>query len=129
MEKYVCDCCGGSIDLHTLTCEYCGTKYKRDMSEYNNPFYQPIRIETYHNPINTYTACVEIDDYDIMRYGPEYASKKAIEVLSHKLSESIALNMAIEEGPSFTLDFKHRIYGTIKMVKPVNGAEDWRLKK
>lgn len=130
MEKYVCDCCGGSIDPSTLTCEYCGTKYKRDKSEYNSALYQPIRIETYHNPVNTYTACVDIDDYDIFRYGPEYASKRAVEVLSNELAKSIALNMTIDEDPCLTIGpFRHRIYGTIKMIKPVNGAEHWRIKK
>lgn len=28
MEKYICECCGGSINPETMKCEFCGTYYK-----------------------------------------------------------------------------------------------------
>ncbi len=121
MEKYVCDCCGGTINPLTMTCEYCGTKYKRD-----DDWAKPIRIETYQNPVRTYTARVGIDAYDVRNNDPEIISRIAVEELSRELSKVIAPNMVIESQRDIRYG-GYNIYGTIKVVTPACGADKWRI--
>ena len=121
MEKYVCDCCGGTINPLTLTCEYCGTKYKRN----DDDWAKPIRIETYRNPVNTYTACVKVDRYDVQN-DPTTTSRIAVEELSHELAKSIAPNMVVETQRDI-YSGGYLVYGTVRVVKPINGADKWRI--
>lgn len=121
MDKYVCDCCGGKINTLTMTCEYCGTKYKRD----DDDWAKPIRIETYRNPINTYTACVKVDAYDVQN-DPTTTSRIAVEELAHELAKSIAPNMVVETQRDI-YSGGYLVYGTVRVVKPINGADKWRI--
>ncbi len=122
MEKYVCDCCGGTINPRTMTCEYCGTKYKRD-----DDWAKPIKIETYRNPVNTYTACVKIDRHDVQN-DPTTTSRIAVEELAHELAKSIAPNMVVETQRDI-YSGGYLVYGTVRVVKPINGADKWRIDK
>ena len=109
MKKYLCECCGGHINEKTMTCEFCGTKYKRDDDV--------IRIETFRNPVRTFTACAEMDD-DIIDYmGAETASKIIVNKLTAELSKAIWSNMVVESEHDIH-NMRHRIRGTIKMVEP-----------
>lgn len=125
MEKYVCDCCGGTINPLTMTCEYCGTKYKRD-----DDWAKPIRIETHHNPVCTYTAGVDISAYDVRTNDPETISQLAVKELARELSKCIAPNMVIEMVIESQRDIRYggyNIYGTVKVVTPACGADKWRI--
>ena len=110
MEKYLCECCGGHINPTTMTCEFCGTKYKRDDTV--------IRIETFRNPVRTFTACAEMEDDFIHDIGAETASKIIMNELTLKLSKAIWSNMVVESEQDMARRV-HRIRGTIKMVEPI----------
>ena len=123
MEKYVCDCCGGTINPLTMTCEYCGTKYKRD-----DDWVRPIRIETYHNPVQTYTARVDVSAYDVRTHDPGIISQIAVKELARELSKCIAPNMVIESQPDIKYG-GYTVFGTVKVVTPACGADKWRIDK
>ena len=122
MDKYICDCCGGTVNPATMRCEYCGTYYKGAPDNY----YKPVRIETYQNPVNTYTARVDIDEFDIKRVGAENVSKIAIQQLASGLAKSLIPNMVVESVRDIQ-NFRYKVYGIVKIVKPVNNAENWRI--
>lgn len=114
-KKYICQCCGGRIDPKTMTCEYCGTAYKKD---HNNL----IRIETFHNPVQTFAASVAMDPYLLTELGPKKASEIAMDQLVHELSECIAPMMEVYS--EYRLDSgTHVVNGRIKVVQPVNRGE------
>ena len=120
LKLYKCECCGGNINRATLKCEYCGTQYKDDQND------AIIRIETFRNPVDTYTAAVRFCDEDIHTIGPDKISEIAIKELTHKLSDCIAQNMVISHyyEPSSR---SHSIRGDIKVIRPVEGSSNWRL--
>ena len=111
-ESYICQCCGGRIDPKTMTCDYCGTAYKK---EHDNL----IRIETFHNPVQTFAAQVAMDPYILTELGPKEASKVAMNQLVDELSKCIAPMMEVysEYRPEFGI---HVVNGRIKVVQPVH---------
>jgi len=120
MKAFKCECCGGDINRATMKCEYCGTQYKED---YDNGV---IRIETFRNPIDHYTAVVTFCDEHIHNIGPEKISEIAVKELSHKLADCIAQNMVVTHRHE-PWNRTHYIKGDIKVVRPVQGADKWRI--
>ena len=120
MKAYKCECCGGEINRATMRCEYCGTQYKED---YDNGV---IRIETFRNPVDHYTAMIKFDNDQINCLGPERVSEIAVRELTHKLSDCIAQNMVITHryDPSTNINY---IRGDIKVIRPVEVVDKWRL--
>lgn len=120
MRTYKCECCGGDINRATMRCEYCGTQYKED---YNDSI---IRVETYHNPVDHYTAMIKFDSDQVDCLGAERVSEIAMHELTHKLADCIAQNMVMTHRyePSSQL---HYIRGDIKVIRPIEGADRWRF--
>ena len=117
MEKLVCECCGGIINRSTMTCEFCGTQYKR--SEYECT---PIRIETYHNPVRTLQYGMDITDMIEHGLSSEDIAEITIKTMCNKLSEQIAPYIKIKQGEEFSEDYpfhKTRITGELKLIQPV----------
>lgn len=111
MEKLECKNCGGVINPNTYTCEYCGTKYKRD---YND---QIVRIEHFQNPVRVYTSQVILPKDQIDCMGTENVSKVAIAKLSRNLADAIAENMELytEYDPYY---MQQKITARIRIVEP-----------
>lgn len=86
-----------------------------------------LKDETYQDFVNTYTTCVTIDDEDIKTYGAEHISEFAVKELSHELAKCITSNMEVHSRFDIYNSI-HNVYGTIKVVKPVNNAENWKIK-
>ncbi len=107
MDKYICDCCGGQFDISTMKCPYCGTQYKKDDDHI-------IRIETFRNPVKTFSACVEVTDKEGLDY--------ALNVLSKELAKAIPSVMEVrtEYDPR---SMTNRVSGRIKVVQPVNVSD------
>lgn len=106
MEKYICECCGGHINPHTMKCEYCGTQYKKEHDNF-------IRIETFQNPVITLKSKVVID-----RHVPlEIASKVALEELTRELAKNLTPFLVVESF-SHSDVMEHEICGMIKIIKP-----------
>lgn len=89
MNNYICECCNGHIDPRTMTCEYCGTQYKREHDD------SVIRIETYKNPIQVLKASASITDR-MLREEPQKASEYAIRAMASKFAEIIAPYMVVQ---------------------------------
>ena len=111
-EVYICQCCGGRIDPLTMICDYCGAAYKKDHDNV-------IRIETFHNPVQTFSAQVAVDPYLLRELGPEKASEVAMNQLVHELSKCIAPMMEVYSD--YRIDSgTYVVNGRIKMVQPVH---------
>lgn len=109
IEKYVCQCCGGRIDRISMTCEYCGTRYKEAYADI-------IRIETFQNPIETLRAEVVLDRYELEALGSH-----AGEYVRHRISERIADALADLTKYDCEFDMNSRFYrvrGITKVVIP-----------
>ena len=81
-NKYKCSCCGGNLNRATMTCEYCGTRYKE---EYGNV----IRFETFQNPVRTLNSRIVLDEFAIKAQPKEY-SEHVIKALAREFAECIA---------------------------------------
>lgn len=112
LKPLVCKCCGGTINRKTMKCEYCGTAYERQGED------AVIRIETFRNPVRTFTACVSISDNDVAK-SPDLMSEVALRQLKTKLSDAIASNMVVDVVHDINY-MSQKVYGTIKIVQPVN---------
>ena len=120
MDKYICECCGGKINRATMTCEYCGTQYKEDLV--NDAV---IRIETFHNPVDTLRASVIVPDEQMRLMGADNASEWVVRQLAHKFSEHISKYMVLENRFE-PYERQHFVTATVKMVIPKEGIENWR---
>ena len=111
MDKYVCSCCGGKINRATMTCEYCGTRYKE---EYGNV----IRFETFQNPVRTLASKVSLDRRMLMDSPQEYA-EYAIKSLAREFAECIVPFMDVEYSydPFYCIG---TLAARIKVVEPIN---------
>ncbi len=81
MDKYICQCCGGKIDRETMTCEYCGTQYKK---ENDNVF----RIEHCTLPVREVATCVNITDNYRMTHN------EIMEIAIHRAATDLAKAIA-----------------------------------
>ena len=120
MDKYICECCGGKINRATMMCEYCGTQYKEDLV--NDAV---IRIETFHNPVDTLKASVIVPDEQIRLLGADDASEWVVRQLAHKFSEHISKYMVLENRFE-PYERQHHVTATVKMVIPKEGTANWR---
>lgn len=112
MKRYTCDCCGGTINLVTGKCEYCGTQYEIR----NN---QVFRIETFQNPVHTIVAAATLEQHDIYALGLENASKIAVEQITQRLAEGLAPFIKVYHN--FDIEtFHHKFVGELKVVIPSN---------
>lgn len=111
MKDYTCTHCGGHISPYNMRCEYCGAQY-----EFKND--QIFRIETYQNPVETFTA-VEVIPLETMNaLGAEKAGELAIRHLSDKLAQCIAPMMRIDTEHDYNY-CSQRIRATVKIVRPI----------
>lgn len=114
-DKYICQCCGGRINRRTMTCEYCGTQYR-------DAFDSVIRVETFHNPIQTLAAHVVLDRQDLMMMG-DNAGEFVRSEISHKIAE--ALSGLMQYDFDYKLDSgKYEVRGIAKVVVPIDRGTD-----
>lgn len=118
MEKMVCECCGGVINRSTMTCEFCGTQYKK--SEYEH---MPImRVETYNNPVNTLSYGIDITDMVEHGLSSEDIAEIAMKTICNKLSEQITPYIKISQRASFSPEYPFRrimVGGDLKLIQPI----------
>lgn len=118
MEKLKCECCGGTLnktfDANDIyVCEYCGTKYK--IESRNNSFI-PIKIETFHNPVQTLSCKTIISDDAVKYLGNEKCSEITMREITSKLAESLApfLQLNTEYDPCC---MQHVITARVRLVE------------
>ena len=110
MKKYICDCCGGQINIASLICEYCGTRYQEEENRI-------IPIVVQRKPINILENIVALPDDFIMGVGAEEASKIAIEELSKQLAKGLIPYMDIKrESDLCTRQTKFR--ARVRVIPP-----------
>lgn len=110
MKEYICTHCGGHILPHSMKCEYCGTRYKVEEGEI-------LRIETFQNPVETFTAVEAIPEEMLYTLGAEKAGEMALHHLSQKLAKCIVPMMQIETRRDYQ-HFLQEVRATIKIVRP-----------
>jgi len=111
MKRYVCECCGASINLRSLKCDYCGTQYKNEDSGI-------FRVLHYQAPIDTYTSTVTVSNLDLETMG-EKSGEIISNMLARNLTEAIKQNISISVRNN--LPFNNQIFrGIIKVVKPIH---------
>lgn len=111
LEKLVCQCCGGTINRVTMSCEYCGTKY---LMKDNTP---TIRIETFKNPIREVCTKTIIPDYMINKMSNETFHEHVVKQAVNNLAESIAdcVNFDTEYDPG---NMSYTVHASLKVVVP-----------
>lgn len=118
MEKLVCECCGGIINRSTMTCEFCGTQYKR--SEYEH---MPImRVETYHNPVQTLSYGMDITDMIEHGFSSKDISEMAMKTMCNKLADQLAPYIKIRQEDVFSENYSFRrimVRGELKLIQPI----------
>jgi hypothetical protein len=117
MEKLVCECCGGIINRSTMTCEFCGTQYKK--SEYECA---PIRIETYRNPVQTLSYDMDITDMVEHGLSSKDIAEITVKTMCNKLSEQIAPYVKMRQEEVFSENYPFRrivVRGDLKLIQPV----------
>jgi hypothetical protein len=114
MDKLICQCCGAPLDPKTLICSYCGTAHKRN----NDYLDRPIMIETFRQPVETFTTSVMFDN-ELLMMNPEMASCVAMREVTNKLAESLMHMVCFESRRDFRYGLTTEVRGTIKVVRPV----------
>jgi len=110
VKRYVCECCGASINPMTLKCEYCGTQYK---DEFDNI----VRVEMYTNPVDTYITKVAVDANFLNQMGAEATSAYVMDRMTRELANFITKNLLITAKRD--LEHNAQIFsGTLKVIRP-----------
>ena len=112
MYKYICECCGGHIDPHTMKCEYCGTQCEK----HNENVY---RIETFNSPVRTFESVYEIDDDMLSHCSSQDISRIVMNRLTDQLAQIITPYCEYETERDIR-NFSYRVRARIKIVEPVN---------
>ena len=117
MDKYICQCCGGKIDPKTMTCDYCGTQYKKE----NDIIY---RVEHCDLPVVEFADRINIPKGLIKDENPT----ELTEIFVNKIAQDLARQIAPFCEFRYEEDFMtcaHVIDGRIRIVKPAyNTLED-----
>ena len=115
MDKYKCSCCGGNINRATMTCEYCGTRYKEEQGNL-------LRVEMFQSPVQTLKSRFAINA-KYFRRNPQECAEYAIKQLARDFAECIAPYMDME--CSFDPATQLTVLGArIKVVEPINKPWD-----
>lgn len=116
-NRYVCECCGGKVNPVTLTCEYCGTKYKQDPVA-NNVF----RIETFQAPVDKFACKVVMDQRELYALGPEKASEIAIHKIASQMAKGLIpmIKYNVDYDPCSCC---YTYFGEIRVIRPINGGK------
>ena len=117
MKEYICTHCGGHVSPYSMRCEYCGTQYKIE----NDRIYT---IETFQNPVETFTAEQVMPMEMIKAYGAEKVSEIALHNLTCKLAECIAPMMIVETEQDYQ-NYAQRVRATVKIVRPAKIERRW----
>ena len=114
MDKYICQCCGGKINRETMTCEYCGTQYKKE----NN---HVLRIEQYTAPVREFAARTAIPTG--ISKDPKEIMEIAIRHNASELSKIIApyCEYSVEYDPQM---MTHNVRSRIRLIKPINSITE-----
>lgn len=111
MTKMTCECCGGTINLSSLKCEYCGTQYESDFG------YENLRIETYQSPCRIFKAKLAIPHEAMSLMSSDEVSDYTIRNLSRKLAEAIEPMMQLETEFNPAM-MHHVITAKVRIVEP-----------
>lgn len=111
VKKYECTQCGGNINPATMTCEYCGSKFKRDADD------RPIFISKFDPKMDVLKAQVIIPNETVYYMGAKEASQVAMHELVDKITESISqyLDILVET------DLMHNtriLSGKLRIIRP-----------
>lgn len=114
LRPYICKQCGGTINLATLKCEYCGTPYKDESLK-------RITISTRVPGEASLRAEVRIDRYSMER-DPEGARDYALRELRNQLADGLLAYMKITTSTDYSARYLEQtdiIRGEVRVVDPM----------
>ena len=114
LRPYICEQCGGQIDLATMQCKFCGT-------EYYDKSLKHITVRQVCPGEATIAAEVRID-YDTMLRAPEAARNYALRELRNQIADGLLAYMKLETYDDFVIGFYSRkeiIRGTVRVIEPM----------
>ena len=123
MEKLICTCCGGKINRDTLTCEYCGTQYKKDV---DNTY---VRIETHKQPLREFAVEYRIIDEMFRELPPAKVSELAMKEIALSIAEIITpfCQYRVQHDIAYNTT---RVQARLKVIEPSDVGLDFdRLRR
>lgn len=114
LKPYICECCGGRIDLTKMKCEYCDTPYR-------NESLKDIRFIQVRPGEHTIRAEVAVN-YDDMKFDPEGVRNYTLHELRNQLADGLLDFMKIETSEGYDRGLFERtqiIRGEVRVVDPV----------
>lgn len=110
LKPYICECCGGRINVAKMKCEYCGTIYE-------NESLKRITIQT----VNARTAVIRAEvaiPKDRMMHNPEGARDYTLRELRNQLADGLLGFIKIATSEDFMSDTEV-IRGEVRVVDPM----------
>lgn len=119
MKSYLCECCGGQINVAKMQCEYCGTRYKEDRND------SLIRIETFSNPYKGICVACNFPD-ELIRLDPDKAAELAVRKITQKLAEDLVPFVRFRAERDYET-CSHKVVGSVRVIVPMErgSSEMW----
>ena len=109
LKPYICKQCGGTINVTTMKCSYCGTAYY-------DPALRNITFTVDRPGVTRLRASVEIPK-ERMTHNPEAARDYTLRELRNQLADGLLAFMKIETANDFMNDTEI-IRGEVKVLEP-----------
>ncbi len=119
MKALICECCGGRIDRHTMTCPMCGTQYKLDEYEH------PIRVIEYSQRVETLTSRIAIPRYVVEHMETEDVMEMTLRQMAQQMAEKIMplIEFTHEYDP---VHQDHITYGVLRVANPHTTTDGYK---
>lgn len=111
LKPFVCQQCGAPINRQTMTCEYCGTQYRRERDEVM------VHYTVQRPGVHVLKVQTAVPD-DLAAHNPEAATEYAMRKLRDHLAESLLAYMKLDVEKD-TFRYAQIIRGEIRVVDPM----------
>lgn len=111
LKPYICERCGAPINVSTMKCDYCGTKYHNDALK-------EICIKTVRPGEHAIFSQVRMPREVLIRGNPEYARDYCLSKLREQIADGLLGYLKIETSRDFTDDCEI-IRGEVRVIDPM----------
>lgn len=111
VEPLICPQCGGRINEASMSCEYCGTRFKSK--------YDVIKVISERPGVHTLSCDVAIEKDAILLFGAEKASEIALKEIAGKMSKCIMPYISVQTSVAdLWMEDMVRIRGRLRVIDP-----------